>query len=92
MELIAKGWAGTLESGDVFVTVQPSDRLTINLESPVKDAYGPAILETVDQVLNELGIQKGIIDLADQGALDCTIRARLATALRRASEGGGGDE
>ncbi|NLZ99557.1 MAG: hypothetical protein GX924_00765, partial [Clostridiaceae bacterium] len=31
-------------------------------------------------------IRKGAIHLADQGALDCTLRARLHTAVSRALE------
>lgn len=89
MELRRKARAGTLESGDVLITVQPWDKLEISLESPVKDAFGPAILTLVGQILDEAGIGTGRIDLADQGALDCTIRARLTTALRRAEASGG---
>ncbi len=84
MKVMHKGRAGTMESGDVFVTVEPAPSLKISLESPVKAQFGPAILATVRQVLDEWGVQEGLIELWDQGALDCTIRARLTTALRRA--------
>lgn len=86
MKLIRKARAGTLESGDVFVTVEPSDRLEITLESPVREQFGEVILGTVHSLLDELEVTAGLIGLADQGALDCTIVARLTTALRRASE------
>ena len=89
MKLLKKARAGTLESGDVFVTVEPSDKLEITLESPVKEQYGEVILHTVHKLLDELGLKSGLITLSDQGALDCTIEARLTTALRRASDRGG---
>lgn len=84
MEVKKKARAGTLESSDVLVTVEPSGSLEIKIESPVKKQFGQAILATVQEVLDEKGVRSGSIRLADQGALDCTIRARLTTALRRA--------
>lgn len=91
MELLKKGHAGTLESGDVLVTAEPSPDLVIHLESPVKEQFGPAILDTVRQVLEAEEIKQASIRLEDQGALDCTIRARLLTALRRATAREEGD-
>ncbi len=79
-----------MESGDVFVTVEPSGKLEITLESPVKEQYGEIILQTVHGLLAELGVTAGLIGLSDQGALDCTLVARLTTALRRASDGEAG--
>lgn len=90
MELKKKAQAGTLESSDLLVLVEPSGRLEIKIESPVKKQFGEAILATAREVLEEYGVETGKIRLADQGALDCTIRARLATALKRAG-GEGGD-
>ncbi|NLB50251.1 MAG: citrate lyase acyl carrier protein [Clostridiaceae bacterium] len=88
MKVDKKARAGTLESGDLFVTIEPSEKLEISLESPVKDQYGDAILQTVRELLDQWGVESGRITLADQGALDCTIRARLTTALRRAGSQG----
>lgn len=84
MEVRKRAQAGTLESGDVLVTVMPSDTLTIEIESPVVRQFGNAIERSVRDVLNEMNISKGALHLADQGALDCTLRARLRTAIRRA--------
>ena len=89
MQIKDKARAGTLESGDVLVTVQPWDRLELTLESPVKAQFGDQILDLARKVLDREGIESGRISLEDQGALDCTIQARLTTALRRAREKGG---
>ena len=87
MKLIRNAKAGTLESGDVFVTVTPSHEQIIRLESPVKEQFEDAILALVRELLDAYAVEGGMIELADQGALDCTIRARLLTALKRASQG-----
>ncbi|MCK9351011.1 MAG: hypothetical protein M0P44_07315 [Clostridiales bacterium] len=44
-------------------------------------------MDLVRKVLEEQEVTSGTIELSDQGALDCTIRARLMTALERASKG-----
>ncbi|HHW93268.1 MAG TPA: citrate lyase acyl carrier protein [Clostridiaceae bacterium] len=79
--------AGTLESGDVLVRIEPADSLEIKLHSPVINQFGEAILRSVRDVLDLFGVTSGTITLEDQGALDCTIRARLTTAIRRSLEG-----
>lgn len=89
MAITHKARAGTLESGDILVTVQPSGDLSIHLESPVKAQFGDRILDQVKGILEKEGIKAGRIDLEDQGALACTIEARLTTAIRRSREGGG---
>ncbi len=86
MKIIKTASAGTLESSDILVTVQPADILKLELESPVLAQYGEQIEETVRTVLTGLGVKAGLITLQDQGALDCTIRARLETAVRRGAE------
>ena len=75
--------AGSLESSDVMVRVRPAEVLTLEIKSPVLEQYGEAIRQTVDQVLAIRGVTAAEIELIDRGALDCTIRARLETALER---------
>ena len=89
MQIKEKARAGTLESGDVLVTVQPWEGLELTLESPVKAQFGDQILDLARKVLDREGIESGRISLEDQGALDWTIQGRLNTALRRAGEKGG---
>lgn len=84
MEIKREAIAGTLESSDAMVTVCPdSEELTILLQSNVEDYYGDSIRASIMAVLMEMGVKTGRIEVTDRGALDCTIRARVTTALRR---------
>lgn len=76
--------AGTLESSDIYVEVEPSEELELNIESVVLNQFGEEIRATILSVLEELGVKSGKISVQDKGAIDCTIRARLETAVRRA--------
>ena len=84
MNPIRMAVAGTLESSDVMVRVRPSEVLSLEIKSPVLAQYGDAIRQTAAEVLAERGVTAAEIELIDRGALDCTIRARLETALERA--------
>lgn len=84
MKLVQAAIAGTVESSDVLVTVEPADTLTVELNSNVKKQFGASITATVLSVAQELDITGAKITLEDKGALDCTIKARTATALKRA--------
>lgn len=84
MKLIKAAMAGTLESSDVMVTVEPAEDLTIDLESNVAQQFGDSIKATALKVAKEMSITGASIKLVDHGALDCTIRARIETAIKRA--------
>ena len=85
MDIKREAMAGTLESSDIMVTVQPaSDGIQIELNSTVEGYYGDSIRATMRAVLEELGVRNANISAVDHGALDCTIRARLTTAVKRA--------
>lgn len=76
--------AGTLESSDVQITVEPnSEELIIHIESTVKNQYGRQIKKTVQRTIEKLNITKGEIHILDKGALDCTLKARLECAIFR---------
>lgn len=83
-DIIRRATAGTLESSDVFVTLEPhAQGLEIEIDSVVKEQFGEAILRTVEEVLNELQVQNARLSIVDRGALDCVIRARVETAVLR---------
>ena len=88
MKIVKNAVAGTLESSDVYVEVSPFDTTRIELESAVSAQFGDAIRESAQQTLDALGVTGARVLLKDRGALDCTIRARVETALRRAGAGG----
>ena len=84
MQIEKNAVAGTLESSDVFVTLEPRDEgLEIEIDSVVKNQFGDAILRTVEDVLAELDVQNAKLSIVDRGALDCVIRARVETAVMR---------
>lgn len=83
MEIRKNAAAGTLESSDVFICVEPYDQLSVQIQSVVQEQYMEAVSNTVYQVLEEFEIKSGKIQVNDRGALDCVIRARMETAIRR---------
>lgn len=84
MNITSIAVAGTLESSDIYVEVEPSEKLELNIESVVLNQYGDEIRATILSVLEDLGVTSGKISVQDKGAIDCTIRARVETAVRRA--------
>ena len=83
MEIIKNATAGTLESSDVYVEIEPADKLEIQLESVVLAQFGEEILSVVREVLRENNVEKANVRIADRGALECVIRARVETAILR---------
>ena len=75
--------AGSLESNDLMIMIEHSDKLDITLNSVVKEQYGDKILKAINEVLDEEGVTKANIVIEDKGALDFTIRARMRTAIER---------
>ena len=84
MNITSIAVAGTLESSDIYVEVEPGNELELNIESVVLNQFGDEIRATILSVLEELGVKSGKISVQDKGAIDCTIRARVETAVRRA--------
>lgn len=83
-EIVQRACAGTMESSDVYVEIEPSQGgIQLHLESVVRQQFGEAIRETVRAVLAELGVENANVSVRDRGALDCVIRARVETAVRR---------
>lgn len=75
--------AGTMESSDAYVEIEPAEGLQIQLESVVLKQFGEDIRKTVAEVLQEQGVEKASVRVIDRGALDCVIRARVETAVIR---------
>ena len=83
-KIIQRATAGTLESSDVLVTLEPAQEgLEIELDSVVQNQFGETIIKTVQEVLSELDVQDAKVSVVDRGALDCVIRARVETAVLR---------
>ena len=86
MEIQKAAIAGTLESSDAQVSVEPSQKgLEVSIESSVMNQYGRQIKATVLSVLEGLGVQDAKIKVVDKGALDCTLKARVECAVFRSN-------
>lgn len=83
-KIIKTACAGTDEKSDVVVQVEPgADGVVLEVHSVVANQFGPAIEASVREVAAQLGVTDVIIRANDRGALDCVLRARVETALRR---------
>ena len=81
------GQAGSLESCDVMVIIELSDERTgllLDLDSPSLLSYEDAMKNSVIETLAFLGVADARVKIQDRGSLDCTLRARVETAARRA--------
>ena len=84
MEIEKAAAAGTLESSDCMVTVEPAgEALELELSSTVMRQYGAQIRKVVLETLERLEVGGGRITVVDKGALDCTIKARVECAVYR---------
>ncbi len=85
MEIKQKASAGTLESSDAIIELTPAKGITVELESVVAAQFGEEIENTVRDVLSAMGVTDAHVRVTDRGALDCVIRARVETAVRRSA-------
>lgn len=84
MEILKPAMAGTLESSDAQVTVEPgTDGIQLTLSSSVMNQYGRQIKATVLETLERLGVENAQVTVVDKGALDCTLKARMECAVFR---------
>ena len=84
MEILKPAMAGTLESSDAQVTVEPgNDGIQLTLYSSVMNQYGRQIKATVLETLERLGVDNAQVTVVDKGALDCTLKARVECAVFR---------
>ena len=84
-EIVRRATAGTLESSDAYVELEPgAGEIEIELDSVVEGQFGAQIRRVVAEVLDEQGVGSARVKLVDRGALDCVIRARVETAVAHA--------
>ena len=87
-EIIKIATAGTDEKSDAVITVEPCESgIQLEIKSVVMNQFGMAIEASVREVLQEMGVENAIVRVADRGALDCVLRARVETAILRGMEG-----
>lgn len=87
MKIVKEALAGTLESSDLMVKIFPANgELEIVIHSEVIKQFGEQIRRVVTQTLHTMQVKEGLVIVEDKGALDCTIRARVQSAVLRATE------
>ncbi len=87
-EIVKRASAGTMESSDVYVEIEPAETdLTVELQSVVQKQFGASIEAVVREVLQECGVEQAHVLVRDRGALECVIRARVEAAVLRGKEG-----
>jgi len=86
MSIVKKAQAGTMQSSDLMVFVEPADSLTLEIESTVLKQFGHLIKAKVEQVLAACEVKNGSIRISDRGARDYAIEARVKAALARGAE------
>ena len=87
MELKVVASAGTLESSDIQIIIEPSTAgIEITLESTVMAQFGEAIEATIKETLNSLGVTNAKIFANDKGAIDPVIKSRVQTAVYRSAQ------
>ena len=85
MNILKSASAGTLESSDAYVEIEPAaNKLAVSVESVVEKQFGDKIRSAVMDVLAENDVKSASVRVIDRGALECVIRARVETAVLRA--------
>ena len=83
-KILHSAQAGTLESSDVFVSLEPCEQgVEIDIDSVAIKQFGDDILRVVKEVLHEQEITDAKVSIVDRGALECVLRARVETAILR---------
>ena len=85
MEIQKTAMAGTLESSDAQITVEPGENLSLTIESSVMNQYGRQIKAIVLKTLEELEVTNAKVTVVDKGALECTLKARVECAVYRSN-------
>ena len=84
MKLICTATAGTMESSDALVELEPAQGRQIQLTSVVEAQFGDAIRAVAEELLDRFGLTDVCLRIDDRGALECVLRARIETAILRA--------
>lgn len=87
MEIKKAAMAGTLESSDAQVTVEPGNgTIELSIESSVIHQFGRQIRAAILETLGRLEVDNARVTVVDKGALDCTLKARVECAVYRSND------
>ena len=85
MKVLNPAVAGTLESSDAQVSIEPGTGLDITIESSVVNQFGKQIKKVVEETLERLEVNDAKVKVVDKGALSCTLKARVEGAVFRSA-------
>lgn len=86
MVVMHSAMAGTLESSDAQVSIEPCEAgIALEISSSVMNQYGRQIKAVVLETLDRLGVKNAKVIIVDKGALDCTLKARVEAAVYRSA-------
>lgn len=90
MRLTKTSSSGTLESSDISITINPVEGsdVIVNLSSVVIEQFGEHIENLIRDEILRYGLEGVEVIAKDRGALDCTIIARVQTAISRGCDDG----
>ncbi len=88
MKIAHPAFAGTLESSDLQVRIEPNNDggIELVLDSTVAQQFGHAIRQVVLHPLDAMQVRDALVTIAANGALDWVSRARVQAAVMRACD------
>lgn len=87
MEIKVRAVAGTLESSDIYIILEPNDNgIELEMESVVMGQYGEDVKRVIMESLEELGVTSGKLLVNDKGAIEPVIKSRIQTVVTRAAQ------
>lgn len=87
MEIKVKAVAGTLESSDMYVIIEPNAKgIELEIESVVMGQYGDDVRKVILEALEELGVTSAKVLVNDKGAIEPVIKSRIQTVVTRAAQ------
>ncbi len=87
-KILRQAQAGFQDKGDVVVRLEPAAEgsgISLDIESKVMSMFGEQIRTSVLETIESSGLTDAHVSVRDQGALDYAIRARVQTAIERAT-------
>lgn len=87
MDSKVKAVAGTLESSDMYVIIEPNATgIELEIESVVMGQYGDDVRRVILKSLEELGVTSAKVLVNDKGAIEPVIKSRIQTVVTRAAQ------
>ena len=87
-KILREAQAGLQDKGDVVVRLKPAagrSGICMDIQSKVMSLFGDQIRASVLETIERNGLADVHVSVRDQGALDYAIRARVQTAIERAT-------